>query len=191
MTNSMNPITLIATIGTRDLMYQIKSGEWYNAGDDRIQDGEIIGEQLEVLSDLGQESLSYRDLTYLLWQNKDEYAHRLRPVILGKLLEENFDRIQHIYLIGTDQNETVTQRNKDTLYACELIKAWLEQQKPDISVTVVYLGREGTNPSDFEAMFAWWSKQWEHSITIPKNITFGCVLRVAWGRLQRLGVFRD
>jgi hypothetical protein len=35
--------TLVATIGTRDLMFQIKSGLWYNVGDDRMQDGEIIG----------------------------------------------------------------------------------------------------------------------------------------------------
>ncbi len=182
-----NPITLIATIGTRDLMYQIKSGEWYNAGDDRMQDGEIIGEQAEVLSDLGKGSLSYRDLTFLLWQNKDQYAHRLRPVILGKLLEENFDRIEHVYLIGTDQNETVKQRNKDTLYACELIKAWLEQQKPDIAVTVVPLGREGTNPSDFEAMFVWWSHQWEHSIQIPKQHNIWMCVKGGVGQASESG----
>lgn len=40
---------LIATIGTRDLSFQINSGEWYNIGDDRMQNGEIIGEQTEVI----------------------------------------------------------------------------------------------------------------------------------------------
>ncbi|KKI99652.1 hypothetical protein [Prochlorothrix hollandica] len=165
----ITPITLIATIGTRDLMYQIKSGEWYNAGDDRMQDGDIIGEQSEVLSDLGKSTLTYRDLTHFLVENKAEYAHRVRPVILGKLLEEHLQEIQQVYLIGTDQDETVQYRTKDTLYACELIKAWLEQQKPSIAVTVVPLGRDGTNPSDFEGMFEWWSQQWEQTIKIPKK----------------------
>ena len=170
------PITLIATIGTRDLMYQIKSGEWYNAGDDRMQDGEIIGDQAEVLSDLGKGSMSYRELTRFLWDNKAEYASRVRPVILGKLLEENLDHIQQVYLIGTDQDESVLYRNKDTLYACELIKAWLEQQKPGMEVMVIPLGRDGTNPSDFEGMFEWWSQQWEQKITIPtKHKIWMCV----------------
>lgn len=170
------PITLIATIGTRDLMYQIKSGEWYNAGDDRMQDGEIIGDQAEVLSDLGKGSMSYRELTRFLWDNKAEYASRVRPVILGKLLEENLDHIQQVYLIGTDQDESVLYRNKDTLYACELIKAWLEQQKPGMEVIVIPLGRDGTNPSDFEGMFEWWSQQWEQKITIPtKHKIWMCV----------------
>jgi hypothetical protein len=44
---------LIATIGTRDLMFQIASGEWFNVGDDQMQ-LEIIGEQAEVISDLQQ-----------------------------------------------------------------------------------------------------------------------------------------
>ena len=40
---------LIATIGTRDLMFQIASCEWFNVGNDRVQNGEIIAEQLEVI----------------------------------------------------------------------------------------------------------------------------------------------
>jgi len=163
------PITLIATIGTRDLMYQIKSGEWYNAGDDRMRDGDIIGEQAEVLSDLGKSSLTYRDLTHFLVEHKAEYAHRIRPVILGKLLEDHLEEIQQVYLIGTDQDESVSYRTKDTLYTCEIIKAWLEQQKPGLEVIVIPLGRDGTNPSDFEGMFEWWSHQWEQTIKIPQK----------------------
>ncbi|MFN6583201.1 MAG: hypothetical protein RMX68_025415 [Aulosira sp. ZfuVER01] len=53
---------LIATIGTRDLMFQISSGTWYNIGDDRMQNGEIIGEQAEVISDHRLHNISYRNL---------------------------------------------------------------------------------------------------------------------------------
>ena len=34
---------LIATIGTRDLMFQIASGEWFNIGNDRVQNGKKTG----------------------------------------------------------------------------------------------------------------------------------------------------
>ncbi|MDV2992004.1 MAG: hypothetical protein N4J56_001658 [Chroococcidiopsis sp. SAG 2025] len=44
---------LVATIGTRDLMFQVSSGSWCNLGHDRMKDGDEFGEQFEVLSDLG------------------------------------------------------------------------------------------------------------------------------------------
>lgn len=187
MTNS---ITLIATIGTRDLMYQIKSGEWYNMGEDRIQDGnnrDIISEQLEVLSDLGKSSMSYRDLTHFLFENQAEYALRVRPIILGKLLEDHLKQIQQVYLIGTDQDETIQYRTKDTLYACELIKTWVEQQQPKIDVHVILLGRDGTNPSDFERMFEWWSHQWEQTITIPKSHKIWMCVKGGVGQASEAG----
>ena len=65
---------LIATIGTRDLMFQITSGEWFNVGDDRMQNGEIIGEQAEVISDLGLHNISFRDLTKNLLDNIETYT---------------------------------------------------------------------------------------------------------------------
>ncbi|MFN9600138.1 MAG: hypothetical protein ACK56T_14000, partial [Dolichospermum sp.] len=74
---------LIATIGTRDLMFQIASGEWFNIGDDRMQNGEIIGEQAEVISDLGLHNISFRDLTKYLLDNIDTYIDRLEPAITG------------------------------------------------------------------------------------------------------------
>ena len=69
---------LIATIGTRDLMFQIASGEWFNIGNDRVQNGEIISEQLEVISDLGlKDNTTFRDLTKYLnkigWQGKKDW----------------------------------------------------------------------------------------------------------------------
>ena len=184
MTNS---ITLIATIGTRDLMYQIKSGEWYNAGDDRMQDGKIIGEQAEVLIDLDQGSMTFRDLTTHLWQNYDRYSDKIRPVILGGLLEAEIANINQVYLIGTDQDESIQYRLKDTIYACELLKIWLQTLKPNLSVTIVPLGRDGTNPSDFEQMFQWWTKAWQEQIKIPDHEDIWMCLKGGVGQSSESG----
>jgi hypothetical protein len=162
------PATLIATIGTRDLMYQTQGGDWYNVGNDQMRQ-DILTDQAEVLSDLGLDVRSFRDLTRLLWEQHDRYRDRLRPVILGQLFQAQAPSIRQVYLIGTDQAETVAQRNKDTLYACYLIQAWLRQQFPHLApegkVTVVPLGRDGTNPSDFDAMFRWWQRHWPQMVT--------------------------
>lgn len=151
--------TLIATIGTRDLMFQVQSGQWYNIGDDQMR-GDIIGEQAEVLADLGQDLLTYRALTQYLVEHLEKYRSRIRPVITGKLLQDRAQEIDRVYLIGTDQPETVRERNKDTIYGCQLLQDWFVQQHPHIQVSVVPLGQDGTNPSDFETMFRWWQRTW-------------------------------
>lgn len=151
--------TLVATIGTRDLMFQTRSGDWFNIGDDQMQD-DLIAEQAEVLSDLSLEMQSFRSLTGFLWQHWGEYADRIRPVILGKLLAERAREIGTVHLIGTDQPIEVPQRRKDSCYACELLGAWLRRHYPQIQVNQVRLGQDGVNPSDFEAMFRWWRGQW-------------------------------
>jgi len=151
--------TLIATIGTRDLMFQTQSGDWYNIGDDQLR-GTFIGEQAEVLADLGQDLLTFRDLTQFLVKHIDQYRSRIRPVITGKLLQARAQDITKVFLIGTDQPETVVQREKDTIHACYLFKAWLADQHPHIEVNIIPLGEDGTNPSDFEAMFRWWQNTW-------------------------------
>ena len=156
--------TLIATIGTRDLMYQTRYGDWYNIGDDQIR-GNIIGEQAEVLADLGQDLLTFRQLTQFLLQHWDVYRDRIRPVILGQLLQTQAEAIQRVYLIGTDQPETVPYRNKDTCYACQLLQAWFQYHYPAISVTWLPLGNDGTNPSNFEAMFRWWQRTWPNLVS--------------------------
>lgn len=93
---------LVATIGTRDLMFQVSSGLWYNIGDDRMKDGDIIGEQAEVISDLNLATITCRDLTNYLLQQIETYCDRIKPVIIGKLLTEKAADIEKVYLIGTN-----------------------------------------------------------------------------------------
>jgi hypothetical protein len=151
---------LVATIGTRDLMFQATSGIWYNVGNDRLRENESITEKLEVIYDLNlSETTTYRDLTKHLLENRDRYIDRLKPVIIGKLLAEESQQIKQLYLIGTDQLSEVTQRTSDTIHTCHLIKNWAEK-KYGISTTIIPLGQDGTSPANFEATFAWWRKTW-------------------------------
>jgi hypothetical protein len=164
---------LIATIGTRDLMFQIASGAWFNIGNDRVQNGEIIAEQLEVISDLGlKDNTTFRDLTKYLLDNIEKYVDRIQPPIIGKIFIEQASNIEKVYLIATDQEKNVTQREKDTLYSAELIKQWLMHKFSHLhnnNVHIILLGQDGTNPSIFEDMFNWWRKIWKNTITVNKN----------------------
>jgi len=170
---------LIATIGTRDLMFQIASGEWFNVGDDRMQNGEIIGEQAEVLSDLGLHNISFRDLTKYLLDNIDTYIDRLEPAITGNIFNKNASEIEKVYLIATDQKLEVKQREKDTLYTTEIIKKWIIRKFQNLNndnTSILYVGQDGTNPSDFEQMFNWWRKTWRNEIHIqPHQPIWVCV----------------
>jgi|694.fasta_scaffold46607_4 hypothetical protein len=170
---------LIATIGTRDLMFQIASGEWFNVGDDRMQNGEIIGEQAEVLSDLGLHNISFRDLTKYLLDNIDTYIDRLEPAITGNIFNKNASEIEKVYLIATDQKPEVKQREKDTLYTTEIIKKWIIRKFQNLNndnTSILYVGQDGTNPSDFEQMFNWWRKTWRNEIHIqPHQPIWVCV----------------
>ncbi|MGF1567011.1 MAG: hypothetical protein ACFCVD_02860 [Nodosilinea sp.] len=158
----MNTI-LVATIGTRDLMYQTTSGLWYNIGDDQMQEGEIIGEQAEVLADLNLGQTTFRALTQYFYEHLETYRPRLKPVILGQLLADQAPTLGQVYLIGTDQGLTVPQRKKDSVFACELIKDWLAQTY-QVPADVITLGTAGENPSNFEQMFRWWQRVWRDTI---------------------------
>jgi hypothetical protein len=170
---------LIATIGTRDLMFQIASGEWFNIGDDRMQNGEIIGEQAEVISDLGLHNISFRDLTKYLLDNIDTYIDRLEPAITGNIFNKNASEIEKVYLIATDQKLEVKQREKDTLSTTEIIKKWIIRKFQNLNndnTSILYVGQDGTNPSDFEQMFNWWRKTWRNEIHIqPHQPIWVCV----------------
>lgn len=166
---------LVATIGTRDLMFQVSSGLWYNIGDDRMRDGDIIGEQAEVISDLNLATISYRNLTHYLLEQV-EYRERIKPVIIGKLLAEKAAEIEKVYLIGTDQNLEVRERERDTLYACKLIESWITSNYSHITTEVIFLGHDGTNPANFEEMFRWWQQVWQEKISVqPKQPIWVCL----------------
>ena len=159
-----NTSILVATIGTRDLAFQVSSGEWLNIGNDRAPDPNSISEQALVQVDLGLENFNFRSLTEYLLNHWDEYHERLKPIILGKLIEDSRDRLQKIYLFGTNQLERVRQRDKDTLFSAEIIQKWIAAQYA-ISTSVVLQGAEGENPSDFEEMFRWWKNTWQQIAT--------------------------
>lgn len=166
---------LVATIGTRDLMFRVRSGKWYNIGDDRMQDGDIIGEQAEVLSDLGLGATSYRELTELLLDQVEQYRDHIKPVIIGRLLAERNAEVERVYLIGTDQGLEIRERKKDTLYACKLIQAWLDQHY-GLSAEVIKLGPDGTDPTNFEEMFRWWRRVWREEIQVrPEQTVWVCL----------------
>lgn len=169
---------LVATIGTRDLSFQITSGEWYNVGDDRIQNGAIIGEQAEVLSDLGFAEKSYRDLTQYLLENIDQYRERVKPIIFGKVFLEQGRTISQVYLIATNQQEGIREREKDTIYSAEIIKSWLMDNFKHLTsekITIIPLGEDGTNPSNFEEMFRWWSRVWRNQIRVKNQLVWVCL----------------
>jgi len=169
---------LVATIGTRDLSFQITSGEWYNVGDDRIQNGAIIGEQAEVLSDLRFAEKSYRDLTQYLLENIEQYRERVKPIIFGKVFLEQGRTISQVYLIATNQQEGIREREKDTIYSAEIIKSWLMDNFKHLTsekITIIPLGEDGTNPSNFEEMFRWWSRVWRNQIRVKNQLVWVCL----------------
>jgi len=191
---------LIATIGTRDLIFQIASGSWYNIGDDRMQNGDIIGEQAEVISDLGLGVITFRDLTKHLQDQITTYRERIKPVIIGQLLTEKASDIERVYLIATDQKPEVREREKDTFYAASLIKAWIVNQFDHISdnaVEIITLGSDGTNPSNFEQMFQWWRQKWREKIVIESSQSIWVCLKGGVGqaseasRISGLSLYGD
>ncbi|NEP00136.1 MAG: hypothetical protein F6K58_15945 [Symploca sp. SIO2E9] len=170
---------LVATIGTRDVMFQISSGEWYNIGDDRMQDGDIIGEQAKVIADLSVKSpISYRDLTKYLFDHIEIYRSRIKPIIIGKLITEKGANLEKVYLIATDQKPEVTQRKKDSVHAAQLIKDWVIHELDSLKaedVEIITLGEDGTNPSNFEEMFRWFRQVWQHKIPQPSGELWVCL----------------
>lgn len=150
-------------------MFQVSSGAWYNVGDDRMQDGDIIGEQAEVISDLGLGAIKFRDLTKYLLDGVENYRDRLKPVIIGKLLAQNAGDIERVYLVATNQNPEVRERGKDTIHSSELIQHWLAYNYPHIAVEIIHLGVDGTNPANFEQMFRWWRQTWQEKIQVKPH----------------------
>jgi len=166
---------LVATMGTRDLAYHSSSGDWLNIGNDRKFNNGAISEAGLVIEDLATEpdapekllqslatlvDADYRFLTRYLFKHLDRYMNRLKPIIIGQLLEDKHQELKHVYLIGTDQEKRIREREKDTLHSAEIIKKWIIY-KYSISAEVILQGEFGENPSDFEQMFHWWKKKWQ------------------------------
>ena len=170
---------LVATIGTRDLMFQISSGLWYNVGD--------FSERLQVIDDLGLEKeINHRDLTKYLSDRLDQYLDRIKPVIMGKLLTEKATEIKHLYLIGTDQLPIIKERQKDTIYSCQILTAWVEKNL-NIPTRTISLGQGGTDPSNFEAMFEWWRKTWRREIQPDRDLEIWLGLKGGVGQTSEAG----
>lgn len=170
---------LVATIGTHDLMFQISDGLWYSVGD--------FTERLQVIDDLGLErDITHRDLTKYLSDRLDQYLDRIKPVIMGKLLTEKVTEIEYLYLIGTDQLPNIKQRNKDTIYSCQILTAWVEKNL-NIPTKTISLGQAGTDPSNFEAMFEWWRKTWREQIQPTENLEIWLGLKGGVGQTSEAG----
>jgi hypothetical protein len=151
---------LVATIGTRDLAFRVSSGEWLSVGNDRMNE-EQFSHQGQILLDLDLDPLiNFRELSRLLLADREKYQARLQPIILGKLIADEAKNFSHIYLIATDQKETVKQHVRDTLYAAKIISNWIAA-KYAVPTTILFQGPEGDSPANFEQMFAWWQKTWE------------------------------
>lgn len=166
---------LVVTIGTRDLMFQVSDGTWYNIGNDRQID-DIISEQNQVTESLGldwNEYRSFRKLSHYLLQDIQNYGDRLKPTIWGQLFDELKDDLDKVYLIGTDQPQSVRQREKDTIHASHIVAYYLNSL--GIEAEVVPFGQDGLNPSDFEEMFRWWQEVWETRIQVGERELILCV----------------
>jgi hypothetical protein len=189
----MTKTTLIATIGNRDLMFQTANGDWFNIGEDQMREDiieqNILSEQDQVLADLKLDTANFRDLTQFLLDHVDVYGDRIKPVIMGQLLNERSAEIDTVYLLGTDQPPNVLPhyRAKDTLFACELMKWWLERYHSHITVHIILIGTDGTNPSDFESMFQWWRKMWRSQFVIPPDQQIWLCLKGGIGQVAEAG----
>lgn len=159
---------LVVTIGTRDLAFQLSSGDWLNVGNDQArnqaQDWSVLTHEAQVAIDLetdpnisGSVGSSLRDRTKFLLENFQVFADRLQPIIFGKLLHDRAESLRKIFLIATDQRDTEQNkrfRGKDTLYVAEIIARWVGE-KYGIPAEVILLGQDNANPSDFDAMIVW------------------------------------
>ncbi|MEL6438616.1 MAG: hypothetical protein AAFQ80_05090 [Cyanobacteria bacterium J06621_8] len=154
---------LVATVGTRDVAFCDAFGAWLNVGNAYISRNNNLSEQVQVQTELGLENADFRLITEYLLENWQEYQERLQPIIMGKMLADYAKEIKQIYLIGTDQQETVEQRSRDTKYSAGIISNWISKHY-QIPTKIILQGKNGENPADFEQMFRWWKEIWQENI---------------------------
>jgi hypothetical protein len=160
---TQNKAILVATIGTRDLALNGEDyQQWLNVGNDRKADDSDDSQAVKVQYQIGLQD-SFRNVTKYLLDNWQIYNDKLKPIIIGKLLEDKKADLKTVYLVATDQpDEPQYQKyyQKDTIYSAQIIKLWLETNY-QVNTKVFYQGQQGENPSSFEEMFVWWQQFWQ------------------------------
>jgi|GEM_PF-916111 len=171
---------LVATVGTRDLAYQVSSQEWLNVGNYNPQQWDSLSHAVQVELDLetdpqikGDPGRSFRSRTQFFSEHYSTFQTRLKPIILGSLLEKFASELSQVYLIATNQlatPENRTFREKDTLYCAQVIASWI-QEYLNLPCRIILLGEQGENPADFDSMIRWTKQHiWQSLDTDLKQI---------------------
>lgn len=166
----MKKTILIATIGTRDLALYCEDyhQQWLNLGNAfQANIDQKESQAIKVQYQLGVED-NFRNVTKYLADNWQDYQDKVKPIIIGKLIEDYQNKIKTVYLIVTNQEGFALPRycEKDTLYSGKIIKKYL-QKNYNFEVKILSQGQQDENPANFEQMFKWWQNFW-NSID-PKN----------------------
>ncbi|PHV61573.1 hypothetical protein WEU38_01025 [Cyanobacterium aponinum AL20118] len=167
----MTQTILVATIGTRDLALYCDeySQQWLNIGN--ASKSNVDGEDsqaVRVQYELGI-SDTFRNVTKYLLENWEQYQDKIKPIIIGKLIEDKKDTIKTVYLIVTDQINTTNLQyyRYDTLYSGHIIQKYLQKHYKFETKVFIQGNEPNNNPANFEQMFLWWEQFWD--AIAPKN----------------------
>lgn len=118
---TQNKAISVATVGTRDLAFYTESeNKWLNIGNaysSTLEESHLVKVQYDL--SIEDDKANFRNITRYLSDNWEEYQHKLKPIIIGKLIEDKKDLIKTVYLVVTDQSQTSIAKfyKKDTLYS--------------------------------------------------------------------------
>lgn len=162
---TQNKAILVATVGTRDLAFYTESeNKWLNIGNaysSTLEESHLVKIQYDLK--IEDDNANFRNITKHLSENYDQYQAKLKPIIIGKLIEDKKDIIKTVYLVVTNQEGIAEDKfcQKDTLYSGAIIKKYLEANY-NFKVNIFYQGNEEkSNPANFEEMFRWWQDFWK------------------------------
>jgi hypothetical protein len=181
---SQKKTVLVATVGTRDLSFQLSKDNWSNVGDSMARFGDRPTPAQEVYESiatepgvLGEPGDCFRQRTSFLLENWERFGDRIKPVMLGGVIEQNAVCLEKVYLVATDQVQAIKRfQDSDTCYAAAIIARWIETYH-QIPCQIILLGNGGENPTDFDAMVQW-SKQSVWAV-VREAIGFAVTARVA------------
>jgi len=161
---TQNKTILVATIGTRDLALYCDdyNQQWLNVGNAFQSNIDQEESQAVTIQYQLEKQGTFREITKYLLENWEKYQDRIKPIIIGKLIEDYQAKIDTVYLIVTNQEGVALPKycSKDSLYSGEVIKKYLEKNY-NFKVKIFKQGQQNENPSDFEEMFTWWQKFWD------------------------------